>query len=107
LKGYQPHTNPDSKWYVCPEYWCEGRQVYPDFLSGPFYILSENILEVLFSASFSKPLFPFEDVYITGTLREAVNLTLSNIFGLDLVTIPNLKNLNSNLAAHPIKWDKL
>jgi hypothetical protein len=83
LIGGQKYTKPDmdlnptSKWHLSPKLWLNdttpyyplmrvGKTIYPDYVGGPCYVLSVNIVPRLYEASFSVPLFPFEDLYLTG-----------------------------------------
>lgn len=64
--------------------------------------MSSNILEKLFNGSFTVPLYPFEDVYLTGMLRQKVNLKLTQVDNLQLLSVPNMEELRNMIAGHSI-----
>ena len=39
---------------------------YPDFLSGPSYLLSRQAVKVIYREALHMPYFPLEDVFLTG-----------------------------------------
>ncbi|OXA60286.1 beta-1,3-galactosyltransferase 5 [Folsomia candida] len=102
IKKAGVNLNATTKWFVSPDYWYPARKFYPHFLSGPFYIMSSNILEKLFNGSFTVPLYPFEDVYLTGMLRQKVNLKLTQVDNLQLLSVPNMEELRNMIAGHSI-----
>ncbi|XP_062613193.1 beta-1,3-galactosyltransferase 1-like [Saccostrea cucullata] len=61
-----------SKWYIPkadfePEY-------FPPYCSGSAFILSVDVVEKMYKASFYTPFFWVDDYYITGALAKAINL---------------------------------
>jgi hypothetical protein len=57
-----------------------GKTSYPDYVGGPCYVLSGNIVPRLYEASFSAPLFPIEDLYLTGLFgHQYLKMTMSDI----------------------------
>jgi hypothetical protein len=91
--------NPTSKWHLSPKFWLNdttpyylllikyhmglGKTIYPDYVGGPCYVLSVNIVPRLYEASFSVPLFPFEDLYLTGLVgHQNLKMTMSDIPGI-------------------------
>ena len=42
---------------------------YPDFLSGPSYLLSRQAVKVIYREALNMPYFPLEDVFLTGQLN--------------------------------------
>jgi hypothetical protein len=102
--GGQKYTKPDmdlnpkSKFHISPKFWLNdttpyylllikyhtgvGKTIYPDYVGGPCYVLSGNIVPRLYEASFSVPLFPFEDLYLTGFVgHQYLKMTVSDIPG--------------------------
>jgi len=87
--------NPKSKFYFSPQFWLNsstpmwvlkfkthfrmGKSPLPDYVAGPCYIMSADVVHLLYQASFRTPMIIFEDAYLTGFVRNEVNLTLSHI----------------------------
>ena len=46
--------------------------MYPPYCSGCAYLLSQDILPALLTASKTSPMLPIEDVYVTGVLAHAI-----------------------------------
>ncbi|XP_048743624.2 beta-1,3-galactosyltransferase 1-like [Ostrea edulis] len=62
----------NSKWYVPktefqPDY-------FPPYCSGSAFILSVDVCEKMYTASFYTPFFWVDDYYITGALAKAINV---------------------------------
>ncbi|XP_076766368.1 beta-1,3-galactosyltransferase 5 isoform X2 [Xylocopa sonorina] len=80
LSGYvltkmKPVRILNSKWFVTKEEF--PYNVYPDFLSGWFYVTSLKIAQLLVRTSENfKNLFWIDDVFITGILREKCGIKL-------------------------------
>lgn len=62
-----------GKWGLGYEEWPWSE--YPFYLSGAAILLTGSILSPLFAAIQVVPLFPFEDVYLTGLCLEKTNGT--------------------------------
>ncbi|BFZ06383.1 hypothetical protein BsWGS_09422 [Bradybaena similaris] len=59
-----PKRDPSSKWYT--PYFEFGEQTYPNYVSGPAYVMTSQAALLLYEASLRVPRFWLEDVYITG-----------------------------------------
>ncbi|KAM7287602.1 beta-1,3-galactosyltransferase 5 [Ixodes scapularis] len=65
---WTPERNPRSKWYV--SWGMYQNATYPDFLTGPSYLLSGDSVPLLARASDSVPYLYLEDVFLTGLVAE-------------------------------------
>ncbi|XP_050408093.1 beta-1,3-galactosyltransferase 2 [Patella vulgata] len=72
FKSLSPHRNPKSKWYA------ESYPLtyYPDYVSGPAYVLSGDITSKLLSVALKTKYYYLEDVFITGIVRERATVKL-------------------------------
>lgn len=74
--GASPITNPFSKQYA-PPYMLKhvgGEMfIYPNFLSGSAYVMTNTTAEILYRMSMITPVFHLEDVYLTGILPTLYN----------------------------------
>nr|XP_037285338.1 LOW QUALITY PROTEIN: beta-1,3-galactosyltransferase 1-like [Rhipicephalus microplus] len=68
MKGFRPNRNRASKWFTSPQLFAKAR--LPDFVSGFAYVVTRDAVEPLYAAARVAPIFPFEDVYVTGMCRE-------------------------------------
>lgn len=66
-----------SKWYVTKEEYADDR--YPDYCAGVFVIMRAPVLAFLCEAIECVPYFWIDDIYATGLLRRAKNVSLVSI----------------------------
>ncbi|XP_057369944.1 acetylgalactosaminyl-O-glycosyl-glycoprotein beta-1,3-N-acetylglucosaminyltransferase-like [Daphnia carinata] len=59
-----PQRDPNNKYYISRHVWPWSK--YPAFLSGGGYLLGRDTIQPLLAAVQTTPLFPLEDVYLTG-----------------------------------------
>nr|XP_034298925.1 beta-1,3-galactosyltransferase 5 [Crassostrea gigas]XP_034298926.1 beta-1,3-galactosyltransferase 5 [Crassostrea gigas] len=71
VKGASPFRFPLSKWRISREEYKE--DVFPDYISGPAYVISGDILSKLYLATKKVPYIFLEDVYLTGICRRHIN----------------------------------
>lgn len=78
LKNMIPVREPANKWYVSKaEY---SSNIYPDFVSGWLYITHPWVASRLIDyAESSREYFWIDDVFVTGILRQALNIKIQNI----------------------------
>lgn len=71
-KKWQPIRNKKSKYYVS-----QGQfkpQHFPDFTTGPAYLLSNDIIGKLFNASLNQTYLKLEDVFTTGIVAQKIGI---------------------------------
>ena len=68
--GAKPIRDPHNKWHA-PKYMFQDK-VYPDYVSGTGYVMSNSAAKILFQMALTVPAFHLEDVYITGILPSKV-----------------------------------
>ncbi|KAJ3647350.1 hypothetical protein Zmor_019234 [Zophobas morio] len=71
-----PYRGSSSKWYM-PYKWYPD-SIYPDFLCGPGYLMSADVVDKLFKCSLEVPLLHTEDVYLTGICSKYMGIKLTN-----------------------------
>ncbi|CAK9813152.1 Beta-1,3-galactosyltransferase 1 [Anthophora plagiata] len=80
LRRMEPVRISNNKWFVTREDFPDN--IYPDFLSGWFYITSLKVVQLLVSTSKQfKNFFWIDDVFITGILRQECGLELEGLNG--------------------------
>ena len=70
--GATPIRDPYNKWYA-PAYMYHSR-VYPNYLSGTAYLMSNSVARKLFEVAMITPMFHLEDIYVTGILAKAAGV---------------------------------
>lgn len=104
-------SNPYSKWYIGDEEresmsWSS--DVYPTYTNGPCYIMSGNVVKRIYEASFSVPIYPFEDVYVVGMVAyHKLHLQISDIDEMRLDAryfklLKDRKQTEEMVAMHPV-----
>ena len=68
----RPEDHPYKKWEI-PRYIYNGDS-YPSYLAGPGYLLSRSAAECIYKMALNTPLFPMEDIFITGFLAQQCNI---------------------------------
>ncbi|KAG5307208.1 PREDICTED: beta-1,3-galactosyltransferase 5 isoform X1 [Acromyrmex echinatior] len=78
MKDMIPVREPANKWYVSKAEYINN--IYPDFVSGWLYITHPQIASRLINyAVSSHEYFWIDDVFVTGILRQALNIKIQNI----------------------------
>lgn len=70
----KPHRNMDSKYYISIDQY--PADVFPLFVFGPSYLISSDILTLLYKESMNERYLKLEDVFITGILSLKLNITI-------------------------------
>ena len=68
---WKPGRVKESKYYISEEQYEEPN--YPNFVTGPNYLLSRSAVDLLLEAAWNQPYVPLEDVFFTGILPERLN----------------------------------
>ncbi|GAB0095494.1 hypothetical protein DMENIID0001_108860 [Sergentomyia squamirostris] len=71
-RNWQPMRNPSAKWYLPEEVFRS--YVYPNFATGPIYLLTGDIVMDLYKEATETPFLWLEDVFFTGFLAEALKI---------------------------------
>nr|XP_022306849.1 beta-1,3-galactosyltransferase 5-like [Crassostrea virginica] len=72
VRNSSPFRFPLSKWYLSRDQY--SADIFPDYISGPAYVLSGDIFFKLYSATKLVPRIFLEDVYLNGICREKVSV---------------------------------
>ncbi|KAJ9579083.1 hypothetical protein L9F63_024814, partial [Diploptera punctata] len=112
-KKWKPIRNKKSKYYVSPNQYQP--PVFPDFTTGPAYLMTGDVIHDLHTAALGKTYLKLEDVFITGIVAQDVKIkrTHVNEFLNKRVTF-NACNIQKGISIHMIKppeqfdlWKKL
>jgi hypothetical protein len=70
VKNTSPFRFPLSKWYISRQQY--EFDTFPDYISGPAYLITGDILSKLYFATRKVPRIFLEDVYINGLCRQYI-----------------------------------
>ena len=71
-RRWKPIRNTTSKYFISESQF--GPAQYPDFNTGPAYVLTSDILGQLYRASLDDVFFKLEDVYVTGMMATKLRI---------------------------------
>lgn len=71
-RKWKPIRNVTSKYYISPSQYQPAK--YPDFNTGPAYVLTSDIVQPLYEASLNDTFFKLEDVYVTGIVAHKLKI---------------------------------
>lgn len=74
-KKWKPIRNKKSKYYISPQQYKP--PVFPDFTTGPAYLLPARLAKELYQAALNHTYFKLEDVFVTGIV--ANNLKIKRV----------------------------
>lgn len=69
---WKPIRNKTSKYYISPAQFRPA--LYPDFNTGPAYVLTNDVFDPLYKASLAGTFFKLEDVYVTGMIAARLKI---------------------------------
>ena len=75
--------NPQSKWYLSVDEFKD--DYFPQYCSGSAYMFTNDLIPLMYEASFSTPFFWVDDYYVTGMLAEkagAKYVMLNSLYSL-------------------------
>jgi hypothetical protein len=112
-KKWTPIRNKKSKYYVSPEQYFP--PVFPQFTTGPAYLMTSDIIHDLFTKSLNQTYLKLEDVYTTGIVAQLLNIKRINVNEfLNRRIAFNQCNIKKAISIHMVKgneqfdlWKKL
>lgn len=93
-KKWKPIRNARSKYYVSRQQYKPA--VFPDFTTGPAYLVSRSVIGELYHAALSRTYFKLEDVFMTGIVAHYINVRRVHVNEF----------LNKRVSFHPCNVQK-
>lgn len=93
-KKWKPIRNPRSKYYVSRQQYKPA--VFPDFTTGPAYLVSRSVVGDLYNAALGRTYFKLEDVFMTGIVAHYINVKRIHVNEF----------LNKRVSFHPCNVQK-
>lgn len=93
-KKWKPIRNTRSKYYVSRQQYKPA--VFPDFTTGPAYLVSRSVVGELYRAALDRTYFKLEDVFMTGIVAHYINVKRVHVNEF----------LNKRVSFHPCNVQK-
>ena len=74
-RNWKPIRNEKSKYYISNDEF-KGK-VFPNFMTGPAYVLTNDIIKPIYEAALNETYFKLEDVFFTGMVPKVLKLGMS------------------------------
>lgn len=104
-KKWKPIRNKKSKYYVSRTQFKNA--VFPDFTTGPAYLLSTDIVRKLYEAALDQTYLKLEDVFVTGIVADKLKIkrTHANEF-LNKKISYSAYNVQRSISIHMVKYSE-
>lgn len=104
-KKWKPIRNKKSKYYVSQAQFKHA--IFPDFTTGPAYLLSSDIVRKLYDAALDQTYLKLEDVFVTGIVADklAIKRTHANEF-LNKKISYSACNVQRGISIHMVKYSE-
>ncbi|KOC59351.1 Beta-1,3-galactosyltransferase 1 [Habropoda laboriosa] len=104
-KKWKPIRNKKSKYYVSQAQFKNA--VFPDFTTGPAYLLSSDIVRKLYGAALDQIYLKLEDVFVTGIVADKLGITRThaNEF-LNKKISHSACNVQRSISIHMVKYSE-
>jgi len=105
-KGWKPIRNKKSKYYV--DIGSYSKTTYPDFLTGPAYLFTRDIVTDVYNRVLDTPFFFLEDVLVTGIVSEALKIKRIGEarFRNERVRTSQICKLLQAISIHMVKYEE-
>lgn len=102
-RKWKPIRNKRSKYYVSVKQFSQ--PVFPDFTTGPAYLLTGDIIRGLYKNSLKTTYLKLEDVFMTGIVAQSLNFKRVHINEFINKRIPfNICNIKKSISIHMVKF---
>jgi hypothetical protein len=108
VEGWEPVRSEDSQYFLPFEQFSES--TFPDFVTGPAYLFSTGIAQSFFEKGMESRFLQLEDVFMTGVLAEAMNVSRVRVTEFENTAINVEKTgrceLSKYISIHMIRFDE-
>jgi len=99
----RPKDNNLKKWEI-PRYIYNG-EYYPSYLNGPGYVLSRSSAECIYKMALKTPIFPLEDIFITGFLAQQCGITRRGHIGFTGIGKAHIQGMPHTRKQYTFNFD--
>lgn len=104
-KKWKPIRNKKSKYYISPQQYKPG--VFPDFTTGPAYLIPSCVVHDLYVAALNHTYFKLEDVFVTGIVAHFINVKRFHVNEFLNKRISfNPCNIQKGISIHMVKYSE-
>ncbi|XP_008545396.1 beta-1,3-galactosyltransferase 5 [Microplitis demolitor] len=102
-KNWKPIRNKKSKYYVSLEQFKQ--KLFPDFTTGPAYLLSKDVIHKLYEAALDQTYLKLEDVFTTGIVAHKIGIRRIHVSEfLNKKISYNPCNVQRGISIHMVKY---
>ncbi|XP_063972018.1 beta-1,3-galactosyltransferase 1-like [Diachasmimorpha longicaudata] len=102
-RKWKPIRNKKSKYYVSSAQYKP--PLYPDFTTGPAYLLSRDVINKLYESALSQTYLKLEDVFTTGIVADKLGIKRVHVNEfLNKKITYNPCNIRSSISIHMVKY---
>jgi hypothetical protein len=102
-KKWKPIRNSKSKYYISPSQYKPA--TFPDFTTGPAYLMTSDAIHDLYTAALGKTYLKLEDVFITGIVAQDMNVNRTHVIEFFNRRVPmNACNIQKGISVHMVKF---
>ncbi|KAK8766714.1 hypothetical protein V5799_006503 [Amblyomma americanum] len=105
IHRYAPERRSENKWYI--SYDDEPRDVFPDFIAGPMYVIGGRVVHRLYTATGLVKPFPNEDVYLTGKCAERAGVSITHLSGVHFLKLPMPCDYKKAIYVHQVTAEEI
>jgi hypothetical protein len=98
VEGWKPVRSEDSQYFLPFDQFSES--TFPDFVTGPAYLFSTGIVQSFFEKGMESRFLQLEDVFMTGVIAEAMNVTRVRVAEFENIAINVEKTSRCELSKY-------
>ena len=105
-KGWKPVRNKKSKYYIDTATFSNPR--YPDFVTGPAYLFTNDIVDEIYNKILNTTFFTLEDVLLTGVVAESLKIKRigDSRFRNEKIKLNDTCKLIQTISIHMVKYEE-
>ncbi|XP_064078382.1 uncharacterized protein LOC135195821 isoform X2 [Macrobrachium nipponense] len=105
-KGWKPVRNKKSKYYIDVATYKKTK--YPDFLTGPAYLFTSDIVDDIYQKALGTTFFVLEDVLVTGIVGESLRIRRvgDSRFRNEKIKLTDTCTLMKTVSIHMVKYEE-
>lgn len=105
-KGWKPVRNKKSKYYIDTATYSKTK--YPDFLTGPAYLFTNDIVDDIYQKALGTTFFVLEDVLVTGIVGESLRIRRvgDSRFRNEKIKLTDTCSLMKTVSIHMVKYEE-
>ncbi|KAK8744597.1 hypothetical protein OTU49_000884, partial [Cherax quadricarinatus] len=105
-KGWKPVRNKKSKYFIDTKTYSKSK--YPDFLTGPAYLFTSDVVDDIYQKALDTTFFVLEDVLLTGIVGESLRIRRigDSRFRNEKIKLTDTCGLLKTISIHMVKYEE-